>query len=111
MDPHDERLMQNEDIFRRVNERLKDLGEAFSVVSERAQFICECADPTCTARVEMTLDEYEAVRAHAACFFMLRGHEHGEIERVVRETDRYVVVQKPRGELADAAAAEDPRDE
>lgn len=108
MDRHLERLLRNEVVFRRVNERLKELGEAFSVVSESAQFICECSDPACTEHVEMTLDEYERVRTHSARFFMMPTHEKGEIETVVLETDRYVVVQKPPGELAEAVATGDP---
>jgi hypothetical protein len=104
MDRRDERLLRNEVVFRRVNERLQDVAEAFSVVSERAEFVCECSDPACIEQIEMGLDEYERIRARSARFFMVPGHEQTEIESVVRRTDRYVVVQKPPGEVADAAA-------
>lgn len=106
MDRHDERLLRNEVVFRRVNERLKQVGEAFSLVSDRAHFICECADSACTEQVEMTLDEYAFIRAHDARFFVIPGHEQREIESVLRETDRYVVVQKPPDEVEDAARGE-----
>jgi hypothetical protein len=95
VDPHEERLLRNEETFRRVNERIRGLGESFSIVSERASFVCECADVNCAEQVEMTLGEYEHVRADPATFLILPGHERPEIERVVLATDRYLIVHKP----------------
>jgi hypothetical protein len=95
VDPHEERLLRNEEIFRRVNERLRGLGESFSMVSERASFVCECADANCAEQVELTLGEYAHVRADPATFLVLPGHERPEIERVVLVTDRYLIVEKP----------------
>ncbi len=109
MDPREERLLRNEIVFRRVNERLKDLGESFSIVTEEARFVCECADTSCTELVEMTLEEYEQVRAQPGRFFMPPGHVDPEIETVVDDNGRYVVAEKPPGEVTDAAAADDER--
>ena len=103
MDPREERLTRNEEIFRRVNERLRELGEAFSMVSERATFVCECADATCAEQVEMTLAEYEFTREDPARFLMLPGHQHPELETVVRETEQYVIVEKPIEKVAEAS--------
>jgi hypothetical protein len=92
-----------------VNERLRELGEGFSFVSEEAEFVCECASTSCTERVRMTLGDYEAVRADATRFFVLRGHELLEYERIVEEKDAYLVVEKLPGEPARVAIKDDPR--
>lgn len=106
---HARKLGRNETLFRQVNERLKELGESFSVVAERADFVCECSDERCAEPVHLTLEEYERVRSESRWFFVVRGHERPEIERVVWEIDaRVVVVEKP-SDLATEAIAEDPR--
>ena len=49
------------------------------------------------------------MRSESRWFFVVRGHERPEIERVVWEIDaRVVVVEKP-SDLATEAVAEDPR--
>jgi hypothetical protein len=51
----------------------------------------------------MTLNEYEDVRAQPTHFLIIRGHIwHPELERVVRETERFEVVEK-HGDAGDAA--------
>ena len=106
---HARKLGRNETLFRQVNERLKELGESFSVVAEWADFVCECSDERCAEPVHLTLEEYERVRSESRWFFVVRGHERPEIERVVWEIDaRVVVVEKPP-DLATEAIAEDPR--
>jgi hypothetical protein len=110
MDERDERMVKNEALFRQVNERLKEIGESFSLVAEHAEFVCECADASCTARISMSLEEYERIRAKPAHFFMVRGHQRPEIEDVVEEHEHYVVTKKPVGELHDAAVEADTRD-
>jgi hypothetical protein len=102
MDERDERMVKNEALFRQVNERLKEIGESFSLVAEHAEFVCECADTSCTARISMSLQEYERIRAKPAHFFMVPGHQIGDIEQVVEEHAAYVVTMKPPGELHDA---------
>lgn len=105
MDPHKERLAKNEAIFRRVNERLKELGESFSLVSEYARFVCECANADCAEQVEMTLAEYEFAREHPARFLMIPGHERPGLETVVRETERFVIVEKPLEQAVEAGSS------
>jgi hypothetical protein len=61
LDERDEPIARNEALFREVNERIAESAERFD--SERAEFVCECADQEGTERVEATLVEYERVRA------------------------------------------------
>jgi hypothetical protein len=102
------RAARNQSIFREVNERLEELAEKFQVVAETAPFSCECADLGCTAVIDLTLNEYEAVRKESNRFVVLPGHVYPEFERVVSENERYVLVAKydGGGELAEEL---DPR--
>ena len=102
------RAARNQSIFREVNERLEELAERFQVVAGTSPFSCECADLGCTAMIDMTLSEYEAVREDPNRFFVLPGHVYPEFERIVSENDRYVLVAKydEGGELAEEL---DPR--
>lgn len=83
---------QTEALFRDVNERIAESAERFG--SETAEFVCECADPSCTHRIETTLDQYQAVRDDATHFLVVPGHEDTEIERVIELRPRRATVEK-----------------
>jgi hypothetical protein len=103
------KLGRNEVLFRQVNERLRELGESFSVVAEKADFVCECSDERCAEQIELTLEEYERVRSDSTWFVIIREHIRPEVESIAWEIGgRLVVVQKPE-ELAADAVADDPR--
>ena len=103
------RLGQNEVLFREVNERLRELGEGFSLVAEHADFVCECGSSSCTEQIRMTLAEYEGVRSDPKRFFVRRGHEILEYEKIVEDRDDYLVVEKLPGGPAGIAIRDDPR--
>jgi hypothetical protein len=87
------------------------LGDGYGEVEDEPRFnllICECSDPACAESLEITPQEYEAVRADRARFVVLKGHEMPEVERVVEDTGRYIVVEK-LGAAAEMAQAGDPR--
>lgn len=109
MDERGERIGRNEAVFRQVNERLKELGEGFSLVSELADFICECGSASCAAPIRMTLAEYERVRSEPDLFVILPGHEIEDVESVVERHEGYDVVRKREGETARLARETDPR--
>ena len=103
MDRSASQAAANESIFREVNERVEELAEGSPV-----RFLCECADPDCTVRLDVPLDEYERVRAHGDRFVVAPGHERPELEAVVDVRDGYLVVRKT-GETGALAREEDPR--
>lgn len=103
---HVERAAANEAVFREVNERITDITLAQE--GRRAAVLCECSDPSCTATIDIHLDEYEAVRRGATRFALVEGHDDPTIERVVERTDRFIVVEKT-GEGADVVRERDPR--
>ena len=94
----------NESLFREVNERIEDI----SVNAAFTQFICECRDQTCDERVSMTIQEYEHVRAEPNRFVVLPGHNASDVDEVVEETDRYLVIRKT-GSGEQVAEHMDPR--
>jgi hypothetical protein len=103
------KMGRNELLFRQVNERLRELGEGFSVVAERADFVCECADESCAEPIQLTLAEYERVRSDPRWFVVVRGHERPEIEFAAWDLgERLLVVQKTE-EVGREAIAQDPR--
>jgi hypothetical protein len=101
------RLAANETIFREVNEGI-ERGQWPGEDGEPVGFRCECARLGCNLLVELTLGEYERVRAHPRRFMMVPGHEVPGVETVVEQHPGYVVVQK-REEAGDRAAESDPR--
>lgn len=102
-----ERLAHNEATFREINERI-EAGTWVSSPDEPIAFACECAALGCNVLVELTVAQYEAVRAHSRRFLLEPGHELPAIETVVHRGEGYIVVEKT-GEAADVAQASDPR--
>lgn len=109
MESHEERIARNEALFRQVNERLEELGRAFSFVAETADFVCECGDIACAAPIRMTLADYERIRANPTWFAVIPGHDLLDVEEVVERHDGWSVVAKRAGAAAAVARAADPR--
>ena len=106
MDERSAKLAENETIFRAGNESIE---RATGGKLEQTPFLCECGDAGCFARVELTPAAYEAVRAHAARFFVVPGHEDltaGEV--VVEQHEGYTLVEK-QGEERELVEGRDPR--
>ena len=90
------RLARNEVMFRAINQRIRELARRFDQTGvERLSFVCECADETCVERVQLTIQQYDDVRAIPARFFVVPGHEVTPlVERVVFRSDDFVIVRK-----------------
>lgn len=108
MAPRERRLASNEALFREVNENVRALAAAHDAGDDFYEYICECADVGCTARVPLTQPEYEFARADGTRFILVPGHQHAEVERVLQKTERYVLVEK-FGHGGAQAEALDPR--
>jgi hypothetical protein len=110
-EPFEQRAAQNEALFRNVNEEIEKLGLVESESGQPlAAFVCECSDGTCAEQVQLTIGEYEEVRSRSRWFAIAPGHVTAEVERVVRTTDRYVIVEKDAPDAAEIADVTDPRD-
>jgi hypothetical protein len=111
MDPVKQRAAQNEALFRRVNEEIETLGQVEPGPEPLyTAFVCECSDGTCAERIQLTIDEYEDVRSQSRWFAIAPGHVNERIERVIRLTDRYLIVEKDTPSSATIAEISDPRD-
>ena len=97
----------NESTFRQVNEGIEEgRREREGLVP----FLCECGEVGCNAIVELTLREYERVRADSRSFLVLPGHG-AAFDEPACEGERYGVVRKPDGPLGDLADRTNPRRE
>ena len=117
MSPERERrAAQNEDLFRRLNERLHTLasiGDEAPGAGTMERCLCECSQATCSRVIELTADEYRAVRARDRRFLVFPDVTHTvpEVETVVERHQRYWVVEKTgtAGTEAQALADSDPK--
>jgi hypothetical protein len=98
---------RTEALFRDVNERIAESAARFDAAS--TQFVCECADPGCTHRLEATLDEYEEVRSDGATFMLAPGHEHTDIERVIDRRGKFNIVEKVQETVRETVRRLNPR--
>ena len=98
----------NEAVARDLNERI----EAAHEDAGREGFVpmlCECGRADCDHVVPMTVGEYEAVRQGPRLFAIAPGHVIPQIEKVVDDEGRFLVVEKARGCPGDVAEGSDPR--
>jgi len=103
----EEGLARTEAVFRAINERIRELGLRFR--SDELEFICECADETCTERVRLTLEQYEHIRALPTRFVVVAGHEATPlVERVIFRNPQFAIVKKV-GLAGQIALEADPR--
>jgi hypothetical protein len=108
MGEREERIARNEATSREINERLED-AHADGPRERDVRMMCECGRQTCDRLVAITIAEYEHVRSDPRRFVLVQDHVIPDMELVVDEMDRYVVVVKREGEPADVAIDEDPR--
>jgi len=90
----EDRLIENEKLFRMANERLRERAENIVEPGQSIPFLCECIDETCMVRLDLTTAEYEETRADDQQFLIAPGHPRLEGERIVEKRDGYYIVSK-----------------
>ena len=108
MDVREQRLAQNEALFREVNEKVEAIAAQHGDDDHVYEFYCECSNQDCTLQVPATLASYEAVRARPTRFLVFPQHALPDIEEVVERKKDWWVVEK-KGEAASYVARLDPR--
>ena len=100
-----ERSALNEAAFRAANEKIEQRRIELEVEDERTPYLCECEEPSCTEVLLLTRDEYGRARSSGRSFVVLPGHTD-DYDRVLMETDAYLIVEKTgkAGEVAESAA-------
>jgi len=58
------------------------------------RIVCECSRRRCDELLDVTIAEYDAVRAHPTRLLVVSGHELAGVQRVVTRTGRLAVVQE-----------------
>jgi hypothetical protein len=94
MASRDDRMRENEEVFRTANERLRKQIENDLAPDQAVPFLCECMDEMCMERVDMTLGDYLRVRANDDAFAVAPGHAAPRGEVVVEERDAFHLVRK-----------------
>lgn len=108
MSSREERVARNESTAREINEGIERAHESSSPTDE-VRVLCECGRDDCDRVLAVTIAEYEETRSDSRRFVVARDHVIPDLERVVSETDRYIVVAKREGTPAAIAIEEDPR--
>jgi hypothetical protein len=101
------RQIENEMIFRRINEKVGtdlDALDAMHIEDGNIHLIrdkdielyfkCECSDENCSVRIPMLLSEYKKIHADRNTFIVLPNHEVDPIEKVIQKSSTYNVVKK-----------------
>ena len=107
MEERPQRIARNESAYRQVNEAI-EAGRETRDADVPRPFMCECGLLECNALLELTLTEYEAVRADPHRFLMHDGHEIPDVETVVERHERFIVAEK-HPETHGITEREDPR--
>ncbi|HEX6117625.1 MAG TPA: hypothetical protein VFY99_11025 [Solirubrobacterales bacterium] len=105
----EERIARNESIFRVGNERMAQWEERHSN-GERERYLCECADPACTEKIELSFSQYEYVRSDSKWFVVVPGHEVPDVETVIDTHDGWNVVEKA-DDVSHIVESTDPRND
>jgi len=100
VDPRTERIGRNEDLFRKVNDQIEGVNEAFGTFTGTMSILCECGKLECIEHIDLSLDEYSRLRAEPTRFAVKPGHELPDVERVVERHESCFVVEKAEGEAA-----------
>jgi hypothetical protein len=110
MDARQERIAQNEAMYRSVNREIEQTSEELGEGPQaRIEVLCECGKDSCSATVELTIAEYDEAHRERDRFVVVPGHEDEQIERVATRTERYLVVDK-FGEAEEVAVDEERRE-
>lgn len=101
------RQIENEMIFRRMNEKVgDDLGalDAMHIADGNIHLIrdedillrfkCECSDENCNARIPLTLSEYQRIHENRDTFIVKINHQVDPIEKIISTEHEYHVVKK-----------------
>jgi hypothetical protein len=105
MSSREQRIAANEARFRDLNERIARNEESRT---DELEIICECGDPDCVERLNVTPGEYERARSESTLFLAKPGHLKAEGEQIVADHPDHQLIRKI-GDAASVAEERDPR--
>jgi hypothetical protein len=101
------RAAASEATIRDVNEGI-ERGQWPGEEDSPVGFRCECARLGCNQLIELTVREYEDIRAHPRRFVVVPGHELPEVETLIETRRGYLIVEK-QGQAGAVAHEHDRR--
>lgn len=92
-------MVENELLFRSANREVQrtvqeDRSPGDGLDKTELHFYCECSSLYCRERIKLTTYEYEAATKTEKEFIVIPGHENKAIEKIVRRTSVYNIVEK-----------------
>ena len=97
------RIALNQATLRRLNEAMRaDAGRPLALR-------CECGQLGCNRLIALSVQEYDAVRAHARRFAIVPGHEVDEVDSTVERHKDHLVVEARAPAAAALAEQTHPR--
>jgi hypothetical protein len=84
--------VQPEEVFRSANERVAEKARELELLPP-VPFLCECSDRRCFAHIQLSLAEYDEIRAHPQTYLIVPGHGvTGAF--LIEQDDRFSLVEK-----------------
>jgi hypothetical protein len=86
---------ENQDVFRRANERL------LAAVGDRIDddrpipFLCECLDPQCRSTVQLSIEQFRDLRESDDRYAIVTDHPILRGERIIEVDGNVTIVEKP----------------
>jgi hypothetical protein len=104
----EKRWAENEVLFKKANKNVTDsIASAKALAEEEGQldlvgdiddtvlqFVCECSNAKCRERISITPKEYINRHKNKSQFILVPGHHNPEIERIVNDCGKFIVVEK-----------------
>ncbi len=94
MTSRQDKMAHNEVFFRDINEQIEKVALRHGKDSHEYEFLCECSQLDCLARITMSVKSYEKLRSDSTHFAIQPGHETPDIETIHSKCDGYWVVAK-----------------
>lgn len=92
------RLLENEVVFRRANEKVQKFMQQQNAEQDAQpaalHFYCECSNEDCRERIVMTPARYAKLHDNRRHFIIKPGHGVANIEKIVKIAADYSVVEK-----------------
>ena len=86
--------------LRTLNERIVAGQEQMALqLDTPITMLCECADETCNDTLQLSVEQFEALRDYDTRFMVVDGHVLHEVEDVIERGDDWTLVEK-RGAAA-----------
>lgn len=110
-DLNEQRLKENEVIFRKANENVAEyVEEQIGGDAAILPFYCECSRPKCRQRIKISTKEYKQLHKNRRQFIAIKGHETPSIEKVLQRATGFIVLEKfgkmPTEEAVDIALSQ-----